>query len=505
MADPNILRLEHFLTSRFGFKIPEGLEFKRMTQTKLDQWLDNNDTTRSKVINLSMNDFLTNDFLFNKHVEDVISETIKQNGLRIYMGIVSYDQRYEAALATGGNTFNNLKSLEQQGFITRFLSYQGDRNNPSPLCKFAANEGIKVYYVDEVSVFDQKNKKLLSKKVRGKTENILKFLLMLDQEIQEAKLDRRKVFILFMDDDYTLLDEKAHYILIASWVLSFANSHDKDIGRLIRRCRGVGFVKSGGVRIHIPPYLTQKIIRGEREIIKNYRSLITEAIKLDIELSGKSAEAPLSRLESLIGKLHDLPVNLILTPENLPKVLSQEEVNLIRKIMKKYFYAGGRVTKPFTRKNVHESENFLSYWLGLFTFILHGDQGTSLDNWLALKLGQKYAFDSSVIIQILMDENFADQRVIDMRNTPHAHQPQEQPQVEGMEDIINLVTETLRVYYGNLDVDSFIARYQKRTRVTWRSDGSYLRLKVKPEKGILFYPPCSQLHLAYGYSPKIQL
>jgi len=158
MADPNILRLEHFLTSRFGFKIPEGLEFKRMTQTKLDQWLDNNDTTRSKVINLSMNDFLTNDFLFNKHVEDVISETIKQNGLRIYMGIVSYDQRYEAALATGGNTFNNLKSLEQQGFITRFLSYQGDRNNPSPLCKFAANEGIKVYYVDEVSVFDQKNK-----------------------------------------------------------------------------------------------------------------------------------------------------------------------------------------------------------------------------------------------------------------------------------------------------------------------------------------------------------
>ena len=163
--------------------------------------------------------------------------------------------------------------------------------------------------------------------------------------------------------------------------------------------------------------------------------------------------------------------------------------------MKKYFYAGGRVTKPFTRKNVHESENFLSYWLGLFSFILQGDQGTSLDNWLLLKLGQKYAFDSSVIIQFLMDENFADQRVIDIRNTPHAHQPQEQPQVEGMEDIINLVTETLRVYYDNWDVDSFIARYQKRTRVSWRADGSYLRLKIEPEKGVLFYPPCCQLQL----------
>jgi hypothetical protein len=186
---------------------------------------------------------------------------------------------------------------------------------------------------------------------------------------------------------------------------------------------------------------------------------------------------------------------LILTPENLPEVVSEKEIYLIRKIMEKYFYAGGRVTKPFTRKNVHEAENFLSYWLGLFTFILHGDQGTSLDNWISLKLGQKYAFDSSVIIQFLMDENFADQRVIDIRNTPHAHLPQEQPQVEGMEDIINLVTETLRVYYDNWDVESFIARYQKRTRVSWRADGSYLRLKVEPEKGVLFYPPCCQLQL----------
>jgi hypothetical protein len=229
--------------------------------------------------------------------------------------------------------------------------------------------------------------------------------------------------------------------------------------------------------------------------MKNYRSLIIEAIKLDIELSGASAEASLSRLESLIGKLKELPSNLILTPENLPEVVSEKEIYLIRKIMKKYFYAGGRVTKPFTRKNIHESENFLSYWLGLFTFILHGDQGTSLDNWISLKLGQKYAFDSSVIIQFLMDENFADQRVIDIRNTPHAHLPQEQPQVEGMEDVINLVTETLRVYYDNWDVDSFIARYQKRTRVSWRADGSYLRLKVEPEKGVLFYPPCGQLQL----------
>jgi hypothetical protein len=493
MNDPNIEKLENFLKNRFGLKIPEGVEFKRMAQEKLDAWLDKNDTIGGKIVNLSMDDFLTENFFFNMDLEKVVSETIKQKGLTIYTGIVSYDGRGEAALSTGGNTFNNLKNLKQQGLITRFLSYQGDRNNPSPLCRFALNEGIKVYFVDDVSVVDKHNRGLLGKKVRGKTENILKFLLMLDKEIQEANLDPKKVFVLFFDDDYTLLDERAHYILIAVWVLSFAESNAKGIGKLINRCNGVGFVKNGGVRIHIPPFMAHKILRGE--VIKNYRSLIMEAIKLDLNLGEVSAEAYSSKLKCLIKKLEELPSNLILTPENLPRVVSNKELDLIRKIMKKFFYAGGRVTKPYTRKNVHESENFLSYWLGMFTFILHGDQGTSLSNWLLLKLGQGYAFDSSVIIQFLMDENFADQRVVDIRNTPHAHQPQEQPQVEGMENLINLDTETLRVYYGNWEVDSFIARYKKRTRVSWRADGSYLRLKVKPEKGVLFYPPACQLRL----------
>ena len=121
MTDSNIVRLENFLKNRFGFKIPEGVEFKRMTKEKLDAWLDKNDTIRSKVVNLSMNDFLTEGLFFNTDIEEVVSETIKQKGLTIYTVIVSYDGRGEAALATGGNTFNNLKNLEQQGLITRFL------------------------------------------------------------------------------------------------------------------------------------------------------------------------------------------------------------------------------------------------------------------------------------------------------------------------------------------------------------------------------------------------
>ena len=495
MIHSDIDKLEKFLKSRFGFQIPERIEFEGMSRDRLASWLAKDDTVRSRVVNLSMNDFLTEDFLFNNQIERAVSETVVQKELKIYIGIVSFDGRGKAALRTGGNTFNNLKNLEKQGLITRFLSYQGDRNNRSPLCRFAIEEGIRVFFVDDVSVVDQTHKKLLGKKVRGKTENILKFLLMLDKEVQKKNLDPKKVFVLFLDDDYTLLDERAHYILIASWVLSFAESDFKGIGRLINRCKGVAFVKNGGVRINFPTILTDKIIRGDQEVIKNYRSLIIEAIRLSIGLNDSHKVDSLNQLKCMIRKLKKLPADLILTPENLACVISSNELDLIREIMNTYFYAGGRVTKPFTRKNVHESENFLSYWLGSFTYILHGDQGTTLDNWRRLKLGQGYAFESSVIIQFLMDKNFADKRVADIRNTPHAHQPQEQHRVEGMEDLINLVTETLRVYYGNWDVGSFIARYQKRTRVSWRADGSYLRLKVKPEKGILFYPPSTQLRL----------
>ncbi len=493
MSDSDIKRLESFLVKRFGFKIPDGVEFKRTTQKKLNDWLRKNEKNQSKIVNLSMNDFLTEECIFNPAIEKIVSETIHREGLIIYAGIVSYEERGKAALATGGNTFNNLKCLEQQGLITRFLSYQGERRKPSPLCKFALSENIKVYSVDEVKVLDRNDNLLLDNRVRGKTENILKFILMLNEEIKEKNIDPRKVFVLFLDDDYSLLDEHAHYILIASWVLSYVKSDTKEIEGLIDSCQGVGFVKNGGVRIHFPPFLANRILRGE--VIKNYRALIIEAIKLDLDLGEAEAETSLSRLIRLIEKIKNLPSNLIITPENLPLVVDHEELILIRNIMKKFFYSGGRVTKPYTRKNVHESENFLSDWLGQFTFILQGDQGTTMRNWLLMKLGQGYAFDSSVIIQFLMDKNFEEQRIVDIRNTPHAHQPQEQPKVEGMEDLINLDTETLRVYYGDWDVDSFITRYKKRTRVSWLADGRYLRTKVQPEKGILFYPPSHLLKI----------
>jgi hypothetical protein len=489
-------KLENFLENRFGFRIADDLTFKRMSKEKLNFWLEKDETSRGKIANLSMNDFLTCDFMFDERIQKLVTDTIIEKNLKIYCGIVSYDGRGKSALMTGGNTLNNLKKLEEKGCLTRFLSYQGDKKNISPLCRFAMEEGVKVYFVDTISVTDSKSRLLLGKRARGKTENILKFLIMLNQELQQTPTDPQKIFVLFLDDDYTLLDDRAHGILYAAWVLSFATSSEKDLRRLIRRCKNVGFVKNGGVRIHMPVFLTHKIISGEHEILKDYRSLIIEALHLEFKDMQKRPKVPnLNELQVLISKLEELSPNLVLTPENLPRIISPDQLVMVRRIMKKYFYAGGRVTKPFTRKHVHESENFLSHWLGSFTYILHGDQGTTLKNWLSLKLGQGYAFESSVIIQFLMDENFAEQRIADVRNMPHAHQPQEQVQVDGMEDLVNLVTETLRVYYDNWDLDLFIARYQKRTRVTWRPDGSYVREKVKPEKGILFYPPAGSLRV----------
>ncbi len=494
MADAHAKKLEAFLSQRFGYRIPPGVEFRRMSQRKLNHWIKLADTPRSKIANLSMNDFLVDRVRFNPEVRSIVSNTIRENGLKICAGIVSYEGRREAALATGGNTFSNLKHLEEEGLLTRFLSYQGDPKAPSPLCSLALKEGIKVFFVDDVRLMGQNRRPLLGRNARGKTENILKCLLMLQEEVRKADLDPRKVFVLFLDDDYCLLDDRAHYILIATWVLSFAKSGARDVRRLIDLCRNVGFVKNGGVRIHIPGYLGERILRGE--VIKDYRSLLIEGLKLDLELDPSAAESDKFISRTLVERLGNLPADCILTPENLDSSVSSEELGRIHRVFQKYFYAGGRVTKPYTRRNVHEAENVLSNWLGQFTFILQGDQGTSLANWMRLQLGQGYAFDSSVLIQFLMDANFADQRIADVRNTPHAHQPQEQLRVDGMEDLINLDTETLRVYYGDWNVDSFIQRYKRRTRVSWRADGRYIREKIRTSGGILFYPPAARLMLS---------
>jgi len=486
-------KLGTFLKNQFGLLIPEDVIFKRMPVQQVNQWIKGDTEGKGKVINVSVNDFLTKNNRFNPYLEELVAETIVKEGLKIYAGIVSYDGRRESALFTGGNTFNNLFSLETSGLITRFLSYQGDSKNPSPLCQYALDNKIKVYFVDEVRILDKNRKILIDKKARGKTENILKFIMMFHEELTKTDFDPRKVFVLFLDDDYCLLDERAHYILIASWVLSYARSQIKDQGikKLIQFCQGAGFIKNGGTRIHFHPLMTRKILRGE--VIKNYRSLLIEAIKLDQDSGKDDHEVSLNTLKKLVMKLEKLPNDIVLTPENLTAICTSSDAEIIRQIMAKYFYPGGRVCKPFTKRLAHESEIYLNDWLSRFTYILHGDQGASLEDWLKINSGRGYAFEITNIYQFAVDDKLAKKRIIDVKNTPHAHQPQVQTVVEGMENFINLVSDCLKVFYKIWSVDDFIARYSKRIRVSWFSDGSYERTPIITKEGILFYPPACNL------------
>jgi len=79
LTDPDRTELESFLKERFSFQIPGDLNFVRMSQEKLNDWLQKDESPEAKVVNLSMNDFLIDDFLFDAQLERIVIDTVIRN------------------------------------------------------------------------------------------------------------------------------------------------------------------------------------------------------------------------------------------------------------------------------------------------------------------------------------------------------------------------------------------------------------------------------------------
>lgn len=486
--------LRKLLKEKFGILIPDNLSLPRMTEKKKKEWVERGD----RVTYLWPQDFLTGKtakkpFALDPDIIQLVTDTIKQEDLRIYFGMLSYHGRGNAALYTGLNVFESLEPYREKWGLKFFLGYQGNRE--TSLCKKLREMDVRIFLNDQIQLVDTEGNIVVTDNETGKAANCVKSLKMIQNEVNKHRWNTRRTFVVFVDDDYVMQDSLTYLMMIISWVLSFVSpqtAKEKGFQQLIENCQNVGFVKNGSSRLQFSRQVTREITYGEKPVM-SYRDFLIELLKREIRELGERFEREekkntvermikeLSQMKTAIRQLEKVPSDAIMTPDNFSSVLSvfekrtQRSCKVIRELLQRKVRLGGRVTNLLTTLFLRYSEVILHLWLSEFTYMLHGDQGMSLYNWLRMLIGRGYAIEISLLVQVLLDRQFQDYKVININSNPHIHQSQQDMNVDRMRDTILSSLDLFRLLYGEIKPYDFLQRYDmsytRRKRIIRHPDG----------------------------------
>jgi len=487
-------KVKKLLEQRFGILMPDNISLQRMSERKRKEWIERGD----RVTYLWPQDFLTTreskkPFVLDPAIVQLVTDTIQQEELRIYFGMLSYHGRGNAALHTGLNVFDSLEPYREKWGLMFFLGYQGNRE--TSLCKKLKEKGISIFFNDQVQLEDKEGNIIVAYNEAGKAANCIKSIKMIQDEANKHRLNTRKTFVVFVDDDYVMQDSLTYLMMMISWVLSFVSSQitkEKSLQKLIENCQKVGFVKNGSSRLQFSRQVTREITYGEKPVMC-YRDFLIELLKREIRELGERFEREekkstvekmvkeLSQMKTAIRQLEKLPSEAIMTPDNFSSVLStfekrtQKSCKMIRELLQRKVRLGGRVTSLLTTLFLRHSERTLHLWLSEFTYMLNGDQGMSLYSWLHMLIGRGYALEISLLVQVLLDRQFQDYKVINIISNPHIHQSQQDINVNRMRDTILSSLDLFRLLYGEIKSYDFLQRYDmsysSRRRILRHPDG----------------------------------
>jgi hypothetical protein len=512
-------KLKKLLEQRFGILTPDNISLQRMSERKKREWLERGD----RVTYLWPQDFLTareakKPFVLDPNLVQLVTETIRQEDLRIYFGMLSYHGRGNASLYTGLNVFESLEPYRERWRIAFFLGYQGNRE--TSLCKKLRERGVSIFLNDQVQLEDKEGNILVVYDEPGKAANCVKSLKMIQSESNKHRWNTRKTFVVFVDDDYVMQDSLTYLMMIISWVLSFVSpqiTKEKELQKLIDNCQKVGFVKNGSSRLQFSRQVTREIIYGEKPVM-SYKDFLIELLKREIREHGERFEREekksavekmikdLSQMKTAIRQLEKVPSEVVMTPDNFSSVLSifekrtQRSCKMINELLQRKVRLGGRVTNLLSTLFLRHSEDPLPLWLSEFTYLLHGDQGMSLYSWLRMFFGRGYAIEISLLVQVLLDRQFQDYKVINIISNPHIHQSQQDMNVDRMRDTILSSLDIFRLLYGEARLHDFLQRYDmshtRRRRIIRHPDGrvSFDDQLLHLEKNYLI-PPLKELIL----------
>ncbi len=314
--------------------------------------------------------------------------------------ILSHQDDNKERFYTTFNLFKLLKPFQHIKNFKTFLSFQGRLSDRLWNAANACGVTVITHYKDKFR--DRLGN--IYKMHKGKTENILCFL----SKFADMKYSEEKTFIFTLDDDYVVYDSLNALMLFAPWIINKAHkvqqkSHFKKLEQL---CDGVEFTKGGGLRIVIPKHLSLLIQSGEHEVF-SYKELCYELLKM--------ANYKLNHFK--------FPKDVIFTPDNIPILINKSTVKKLEDAMEIYTRSGGRNGTALSLYLCSKQHQLFEYWLSKFSFLLHGDQGTTLSNWLKLNLGRGYALELSFIINALFGREFKKLRIANLITIPHSHMP----------------------------------------------------------------------------------
>ncbi len=447
----------------------EFLRQRNITIYGLDQFQPRRHWRQNPTLSVNYMDFLDENFKFNKKIAELTKNTIKNFNLHFIFIVPSYWGRGQRATHTGKNIFRFFQSLEKKyANVHYFLSYQHGRKQPSGLYKWCKRNRIPVLDVDKYELTANKTV-VVPKNAPGKTENILKAVVMIHQNwltnILPTNTPLQNTAFIFVDDDYNHTYLLNYEMFLVVFALSYLTSNDLPqandvkIKEIINKLNNPIFIKSGSPRLSIPTEIREEVIMGLHPP-RDYLNLCLRIVMHSLTLN-RLLNYPMEQITKLITELDKLKkTRQIFTPATAPLLLEKDSFDILSKFMLTYTKHGGRATWRLRHVYDHNPHIPPFAWMGIFTHLLHGDQLIRGDIIEKLPLVSGYALEIGLLLITMCDQRFADGQIINLELPPHSHEEQKNLDINKMEDQIALTEKLLLTIYGLISMRNFLQNFK---------------------------------------------
>lgn len=225
----------------------------------------------------------------------------------------------------------------------------------------------------------------------GKTEHVV---LLLDALRGTTDVPER-TFVVTLDDDYVVFDIENVFAMFAPWVLGCGG---------VEGYENIAFTKGGGSRLVVPRQFADDVATGVRPVL-TFRDLCEGVLAL--------AGWP----DPTIGTR-----GMALGPETIADGCDSAKLAALRGALELYTRSGARVSRGLSTYLVARGGAF-GRALSRFSFLLHGDQGATLDHWSRMELARGYDLELWFLAFALFNPLTSSTRIANVVTIPHAHVP----------------------------------------------------------------------------------